>query len=188
MGNRVVHVVAAASICAALVLGGTACSGEDDEPKETKATTTTAVVVTSAELDLTTILGADAQFSTFLELAKVADIESTLADGSEYTILAPNTEAFAALGEERLAELRSGPSEELTALISRHIVEGSLTRADLVDAADGGLTTIDGQELTVTLTAEDAGQAISIGNAKVIKTDIAAKAGMIHVLDAVITG
>lgn len=169
-------------VVAALCLAGPGCS-DDDASKPAATTTTSLVPVLSKDLDVATILGADSQFEGFMKLVTAGDLAGSLDLVQPATLFVPNSEAIAALGEERVAELSAGPSDDLTALVNRHIVKGAMSFSDLVTGGSVELESVDGQKIPVVVD----GQVVTIGGAKIIKSDIATKSGVIHVLEGVIS-
>ena len=67
---------------------------------------------------------------------------------------------------------------KLTAVLTYHVVPGKVMAADV---KAGKVKTVQGSEITISTTS-----GVSVNNAKVIKTDIVADNGVIHVIDTVI--
>jgi uncharacterized surface protein with fasciclin (FAS1) repeats len=67
---------------------------------------------------------------------------------------------------------------KLTAVLTYHVVAGKVMAADV---KAGKVKTVQGSEITISTTS-----GVSVNNAKVIKTDIVADNGVIHVIDTVI--
>jgi len=104
-------------------------------------------------------------------------------------VFAPTDDAFAAaleaLGltaEELLA------SDDLSGILTYHVVAGKLMAADVLAAVEAGMgsaevETVNGAVITVTV--ED-GAVLLNGSATVTMTDLEAGNGVVHVIDAVI--
>lgn len=172
-----------ATVLVGVVLSG--CNG-DDEPKgksttTTVATTTTAKPTLSKDFTIPTLLGFDAQFAPLNELVGLSSVKDTLGSDGPFTLFAPNAEAFAKLTAAEMAALKADPDGELATLLSLHVVKGKLSYADLVTGGNTTLESVDGQKLAVVVD----GQNVSVGGAAVIKSDIEAENGVIHVLDNV---
>lgn len=69
--------------------------------------------------------------------------------------------------------------EKLTAVLTYHVVPGKVMAADVVklDSAK----TVQGESITI-----DTSDGVKVDNAKVVKTDVMASNGVIHVIDTVI--
>lgn len=68
-------------------------------------------------------------------------------------------------------------------MLTYHVVSGSVMAADVVKMKDGSkVKTVEGREFTLGLKDGK----VSIDGANVVKTDIAASNGVIHVIDTVI--
>ncbi|MEM1059252.1 MAG: fasciclin domain-containing protein [Verrucomicrobiota bacterium] len=120
-------------------------------------------------------------FRTFLKGAGDEQIQGFLSTGTSLTIFVPRDEAFAALDEETRQALTLPENKELLKrLVRSHIVEnefhGSFEgRAELVSLA--------GEPVAY----RKRGERITLnGNVRVIKADIGASNGIIHVIDKVI--
>lgn len=121
------------------------------------------------------------QFNTLAAALEAADLVDTLKGDGPFTVFAPTDEAFAKLPEGTVESLLEPENrDQLVAILTYHVVPGKVYAADVVNLS--AATTVNGSN--VTIAASDAG--VRIDNANVIKTDIAASNGVIHVIDAVI--
>jgi len=94
---------------------------------------------------------------------------------------APTDEAFAKLPEGTIAELLKPENKgRLQGILTYHVVSGSVMAADVVKLSSA--KTVQGQQVDVSVSDG----AVTIDNANVIKTDIHASNGVIHVIDSVI--
>ena len=100
-----------------------------------------------------------------------------------FTIFAPTNDAFAKIPEEALADLLKPENvDQLTAILLRHIVPETILASEFpedifeVDTVGGETVTLDPNEATVESSA---------GKAKIIKTDIMASNGVVHIVDTV---
>jgi uncharacterized surface protein with fasciclin (FAS1) repeats len=80
-----------------------------------------------------------------------------------------------------LDEMQLPTGDDLTALLQNHVVEGLYNLSDVIDA--GTLTTVGGQELTVTVE----GNTVLINGAQIVTPNVAATNGVIHILNGVLT-
>ncbi|MGY4537928.1 putative surface protein with fasciclin (FAS1) repeats [Mucilaginibacter sp. UYNi724] len=162
----------------------------------TKKTTTTATATTPAVADgATDVVGAlasNADYSTALADVKAAGLEATLKTGGPYTIFAPNNAAFSALPPAKLDSLVKDPAK-LATVLKGHVVTGKYAKADIIKALNAGkgkatLTTIDGQTLTLSVTAD---KKLQLSNAagntsQVILYDLVGANGVVNGLNAVL--
>jgi len=117
-------------------------------------------------------------FNTLVKALNAAGLADCAAGKGPYTVFAPTDEAFSRLPEGTLdALLKDLP--KLRAILKHHIVEGRVMAADVIKMDSA--TSLLGQKLAVR-----AGDRVEVGGATVIKTDIAASNGLIHVIDRVI--
>jgi uncharacterized surface protein with fasciclin (FAS1) repeats len=117
-------------------------------------------------------------FNTLVTAVKAAGLVETLKGKGPFTLFAPNDDAFAKVPSDQLTALLAD-KEKLTAVLTYHVVPGKVMAADVA-----GLTsakTVQGQELKI-----DTSDGVKVDGAKVIKTDIAASNGVIHVIDTVL--
>ena len=94
-----------------------------------------------------------------------------------FTVFAPTDAAFAKIPKADLEALLKDKAK-LTSILTYHVVSGKVMAADV---KAGKVKTVQGSELTVSTS-----MGVMVDNAKVIKTDIAADNGVIHVIDSVI--
>jgi uncharacterized surface protein with fasciclin (FAS1) repeats len=101
----------------------------------------------------------------------------TLKGKGPFTVFAPTDEAFAKIPKADLDALLKDKAK-LTAVLTYHVVPGKVMAKDV---KAGKVKTVQGSELTVATMG-----GVTVDNAKVIKTDIAASNGVIHVIDTVV--
>jgi uncharacterized surface protein with fasciclin (FAS1) repeats len=130
------------------------------------------------EKDIIEVAMADKDLSTFAELAKDADLTSTLKGPGPFTVFAPTNAAFDKLGKTKLDELKKDKAK-LQSVLKYHVANGSHMAADIKKMKM--IKTLNGAELTVT---EKDGKWMVEG-ATLTKTDIKAKNGVIHTVDTV---
>ncbi len=118
------------------------------------------------------------QFKTLVKAVQEAGLVDTLKGKGPFTVFAPTDEAFAKLPAGTLEALLMD-KEKLAAILTYHVVPGKVM-ASQVKA--GQVKTVQGQSLTVTTK----NGAVMVDEAKVVKTDIAASNGVIHVIDTVV--
>ena len=133
-------------------------------------------------------------FSTLVSAVTTANLGDTLSGEGPYTVFAPTNTAFEKIPQATRDELMSEAGrEDLTNILTYHVVEGETSAAALTAAieaagADGyELTTVNGATLTATM---DGGNVIltdAAGNtATVTATDVDASNGVVHAIDTVL--
>ncbi len=117
-------------------------------------------------------------FKTLDAAIKAAGLGDALRSKGPYTVFAPTDEAFAKLPEGALASLLKN-REMLRSVLLYHVVPGRVLAADAakLDKAK----TLQGGYLTLRTTSPT-----RVNNATIVKTDIMAANGVIHVVDSVI--
>ena len=120
-------------------------------------------------------------FSTLVAAVKAAGLVDVLSSKGPFTVFAPTNEAFAKLPEGTVESLlKPENKEKLIAVLKYHVVPGKVMAKDVVKV-DSAKTA---QGSSVTVTVE--GKTVKVDNATVVKTDIEARNGVIHVIDTVI--
>jgi uncharacterized surface protein with fasciclin (FAS1) repeats len=147
----------------------------------------------SAKATLLDTLGGSADHATLANAVKAAGLEKTLAGGQAYTLFAPTEAAFQKLPAGTMSGLLAPDRKgHLTALLTGHIVSGTVTADDLSRAVERGkgkaqLATVGGS----TLSFARQGDALVLADAegaqvRVVGADRAASNGVIHAIDAVL--
>jgi len=154
------------------------CTSQPPAPVVTP--TPTAVPTTAPQVrGCYAVVADDPQFSVLGTALRAAKLETAFDNGS-FTILAPADTAFAQLPNGTLASLLKEPEGQLKQILLNHVIDGkTLLAVDVVKL--GNATTKQGTVLKI-----DTTDGVSIGGAKVTKTDIVCKNGVIHVVDRVI--
>jgi len=130
---------------------------------------------TRADIVDTAIEASD--FNTLVAAVKAAGLVETLKGQGPFTVFAPTDAAFAKIPQDQLNVLLNDKAA-LTRVLTYHVVAGKYEAADVVTMTR--VATVEGQSLTI-----DAGDAVMVDNAEVIKTDIQTSNGVIHVIDSV---
>lgn len=122
------------------------------------------------------------QFKTLVAAAQAAGLVDALADKGPLTVFAPTDEAFAKIPAETIESLlKPENKDQLTAILTYHIVPGAVFAKDVVGLRSA--KTLQGGEVAIGV----AGSRVYVNNAQVLKTDIEASNGVIHVIDTVLT-
>lgn len=119
-------------------------------------------------------------FKTLIAALDAADKTKILQEEGPYTVFAPNDEAFAKLPAGTLDDLlKPENKKKLGKILTYHVVKGKVMAADVKTMM---AKTANGAELDIKVT----GETVMVNNAKVLKTDIVASNGVIHVIDTVL--
>jgi uncharacterized surface protein with fasciclin (FAS1) repeats len=116
-------------------------------------------------------------FNTLATALGAAGLVDTLKGKGPFTVFAPTDEAFAKIPKADLDALLKDKAK-LTAVLTYHVVPGKVMAKDV---KAGQVKTVQGSSITVTTAV-----GVMVDKAKVVKTDIAADNGVIHVIDTVI--
>ena len=135
----------------------------------------------SADKDIVDTAVAAGSFQTLAKALQAADLEDTLKGPGPFTVFAPTDEAFAKLPAGTLEDLlKPENKDKLRAILTYHVVAGKVPSAKVVTLSSA--RTVNGQEVKITAM----GGNVMVNNAHVVKADIPASNGVIHVIDTVI--
>lgn len=133
--------------------------------------------------DIVDIAISDGRFKTLVAALKAAGLVDTLKEKGPFTVFAPTDEAFAKLPSGTLDELLKPENKETLAnILTYHVTPGKVLAADAMKLDGKEVTMVNGDKVKI----EVKDNSVYINGAKVIITDIMAKNGVIHVIDAVI--
>ena len=135
------------------------------------------LAVSAQAKDIVDTAVAAGTFKTLATALTTAGLIDTLKGKGPFTVFAPTDEAFAKIPKADLDALLKDKAK-LTAVLTYHVVPGKVMAADV---KAGKVKTVQGAELTITTAG-----GVKVDNAKVVKTDIAADNGVIHVIDSVV--
>lgn len=131
-----------------------------------------------AKMDIVDTAVAAGSFNTLAAALTEAGLVNTLKEGGPFTVFAPTDEAFAKIPAADLEAILAD-KEKLTAILTYHVVSGKVMASDVASLTSAD--TIQGSSIAIDTTA-----GVTINNAKVVKTDIEASNGVIHVIDTVL--
>jgi uncharacterized surface protein with fasciclin (FAS1) repeats len=169
--NRILSI---ATMTAALAFTPSLLAGE------CASKTYTSMPSRSAGKDIVAVAAGADNFKTLVAAVKAAGLVETLQGEGPFTVFAPNDAAFAKLPAGTVENLLKPENrDKLIAILKYHVVPGRVLAADVKTME---AKTVQGQSVKLKVT--DAG--VTVDNAKVIKTDLLADNGVIHVIDSVI--
>ena len=120
-------------------------------------------------------------FKTLAAALQAAGLIETLKGKGPFTVFAPTDEAFAKLPAGTVESLLKPENKaRLTAILTYHVVSGKVMAADVVKLKEA--KTVQGESAKVMVM----GGKVMVDNANIVKTDIAASNGVIHVIDSVL--
>ena len=120
-------------------------------------------------------------FTTLAKALTAADLVATLKGPGPFTVFAPTDEAFAKLPAGALDNLLKPENKAmLRRVLTYHVVPGRVMAADVVKGSSAKAVSGD------TLPIKISGETVTIDKARVVKTDIGATNGVIHVIDTVL--
>jgi transforming growth factor-beta-induced protein len=120
-------------------------------------------------------------FKTLLAALTAAELAEAVGGDGPFTVFAPTDDAFAKLPEGTVTSLlKPENKDKLVAILKYHVVSGKKTAKDLV--ASGSEKTL--QEGKVSVMISDG--SVMVNKSKLIKSDISASNGVIHVIDTVL--
>ena len=135
----------------------------------------------AAEKDIVDTAVAAGDFKTLATALDAAGLVSTLKGEGPFTVFAPTDEAFAKLPAATLKNLlKPENKQQLVAILTYHVVPGKIEAAKVVKLDEA--KSVSGKMIDI----EVKGDTAMVNDAKVIKTDIPASNGIIHVIDTVI--
>ena len=122
------------------------------------------------------------QFKTLAAALTAAGLIDTLKGTGPFTVFAPTDEAFAKLPAGTVENLlKPENKEKLKAVLLYHVVSGKVTAKDVAKLNGKTATTVQGGTVAIDTTS-----GVKVNNATVVKADIKAKNGIIHVIDTVL--
>ena len=117
-------------------------------------------------------------FKTLVEAVKAANLVDTLSGPGPFTVFAPTDEAFAKLPAGTVEGLLKD-IPKLKSVLTYHVLPGKVMSSDISKMRSA--KTVQGQSVSI-----DTSDGVKVDNAKVVKADIEADNGIIHVIDSVI--
>ena len=153
-----IALVALAALVAPLALAGPAKSG--------------------AKMDIVDTAVAAGNFKTLATALQAAGLIDTLKGEGPFTVFAPTDEAFARLPPGTVEGLLKNKAK-LTEILTFHVVAGKVTASDVMKLSSA--KTVSGKTVSI-----DTSDGVRVGGARVVKADIAASNGVIHVIDTVL--
>lgn len=134
----------------------------------------------AAEKNIVQTASEAGQFTTLIALAKKAGLAGALSGNTKLTVFAPTDKAFAKVPKATLQKLQRNRAQ-LRAVLLYHVVKGDVKAAQVLKLKSA--KTLNGASVRIGVK----GQRVYLNRkTRVVKTDIAASNGTIHVIDGVL--
>jgi len=134
----------------------------------------------AAANDIVAIASGDPQFKTLTKALGAAGLVTTLQGKGPFTVFAPTDAAFAAVPKATLDDLlKPANKAKLVKVLTYHVVPGAVLSTSL---KSGDVKSVEGTSLKVAVAAGK----VTVSGANVVKADIKASNGVIHVIDKVL--
>jgi uncharacterized surface protein with fasciclin (FAS1) repeats len=130
--------------------------------------------------DIVDTAEAAGSFNTLAKALQAADLVDTLRGQGPYTVFAPTDEAFAKLPSSTLDDLlKPENKDKLKRILTYHVVPGRVSASQAAKLRTAKAVSGD------TIDIKTNGATVMVDNARVVKADVGASNGIIHVIDAV---
>ena len=134
----------------------------------------------AAGKDIVALASGNGQFKTLTKALGAAGLVTTLQGKGPFTVFAPTDAAFAALPKGTVENLLKPENKaQLTKILTYHVVPGSVVSTSL---KSGDVKSVEGSSLKVAVSPGK----VTVSGANVVKADIKASNGVIHVIDKVL--
>ncbi|MEV7968987.1 fasciclin domain-containing protein [Sphaerisporangium sp. NPDC088356] len=116
--------------------------------------------------------------SDLVDAAKKAGLVDTLNSASDITVFAPSNDAFKKVPKDQIDRLL-GNKNELTKVLTYHVVQGRKTPADL---EKGDFTTLEGGKITTSRS----GDTFKVNDAQVVCGNLQTRNATLYIIDSVL--
>lgn len=138
-------------------------------------------VAAATQGDIVDVAASTGQFNTLIAAAKAAGLVEVLKSKGPLTIFAPTDAAFKKLPAGTVETLLKPENKaKLAAILKHHVIVGKVMSSDIAGKK------LEAKTANGDMLAIDATDGVMVGGAKVIKADVPASNGVIHIVDTVI--
>lgn len=138
--------------------------------------------VKTAQYTLAALVKMEPNLSTFAVMIEQADLTAALVDETSLTLFAPSNEAFANWPQDSVSTLMKPEHRaQLIRLLQAHMLLRQADAAGL--STNPSIETSGGEYAAITVNNDT----VSVGGADIMKSDVRASNGILHVVDKVIT-
>lgn len=173
------------AVVIALMLLLAACGGGGSATTDPPPTSAPPATTAAEEMgDVLEVAAAEGDLNTFLSALEAAGIMEDFHGEGPFTLFIPTDQAFLEYAAESgmsQEEIFAG-QEMLTAILNHHIVEMEDDAEMVMGMAGQSFTSAAGQPLEVSVE----GETVLVGGAEVLRYDLHASNGIIHVIDMVL--
>lgn len=166
-----------------------ACGDDSNEKTSSPVTTTIApaaagTTVSAASGNIVQVAQNAGTFATLVKAVQTAGLVNTLSGPGPFTVFAPTDAAFSASLQSLgiTADALLADKDKLTKILTYHVLPTKALAADVVKLNGQDVVTVNGAKVKVKVD----GSIVTVNDAKVTKTDVAATNGIIHVIDKVL--
>ena len=133
------------------------------------------------EKDIVDVASSAGQFNTLVVAVKAAGLVDVLKGEGPFTVFAPTDAAFEKLPEGTMEDLLKPENrDKLKAILTYHVVPGKVMAEDVVKLSSA--ETVEGSKVNIRTKYGK----VMVNDAQVVKADVQASNGVIHVIDTVI--
>lgn len=139
------------------------------------------------QYDIMALARTNPNLSTFVSLAEMAGMEAALNNaGTDFTVFIPVNEAFESLAKEDYDRLTDPANKaDLIKVLQAHVLPDNIMTSQFQN--NQRIQTADGKNIDITVAnAGGASSMVTIGGARVVKPNVKASNGTVHIVDAVI--
>jgi len=130
--------------------------------------------------DIVELSESQPSLSTLVQALVAGKLTATLSGKGPYTVFAPTNDAFGKIPAAALQKLLANPTE-LDKVLEYHVLAGKFSMRDLMAVLS--VKTLEGENIKVS----GSGKVINVNEAKVLKADVQASNGVVHVIDTVLS-
>lgn len=136
--------------------------------------------------DIVAVASSNGNFKTLVAAVKAAGLVEALQGNGPFTVFAPTDAAFQKLEKHKPGTiamlLKPANKAKLVSILTYHVVPGKVLAADVMGLKNGTkVKTLQGKSVMIRNK-----HGVMVDKAKVIKTDVLATNGVIHVIDTVL--
>ncbi|MFM9938463.1 MAG: fasciclin domain-containing protein [Hyphomicrobiaceae bacterium] len=143
-----------------------------------------AAAIPAKAQDIVDVAAGNGSFNTLVAAVKAAGLVDTLKGKGPFTVFAPTDEAFAKLPKGTVDDLlKPANKAKLQSILTYHVVAGKYDAKRITGAKSKtyGVKSVQGGLIPI-----DIRKGVKAGPATVVKADVAASNGVIHVIDTVL--
>lgn len=161
-----------------LTLGLASCSDDDDAVDD---------VVVPETNTIADFVASNDDYSSLEAALEVTGLTATLDGTANYTVFAPDNDAFAAfLSDNGFSDLNDVPTDLLTQVLMNHVQSGMITSGDLTTGYIESMAVGNASEENLSMYIDTSDGVMINGVSNVVTADVEVDNGIIHAVDAVI--